>query len=232
MNPFSQINAVAFDLDGTLIDSVPDLAAATRATLEELNLPLCSDELVRSWVGNGAEMLMRRALSFALATEVSEEKLQNTMPRFMHFYKQNLQQHSVLYAGVESVLSQLKQAGYRMAIVTNKPYEFTIPLLKAFNIHGYFDIVLGGDSLTKMKPDPLPLQHILHEWQLESEQLLMVGDSKNDILAAKAAKVASVGLTYGYNYGEDIGLSGPDAVCEQFSEITALLNQCDKATEQ
>ena len=232
MKPFSQINTVAFDLDGTLIDSVPDLAAATRATLEELSLPLCSDEQVRSWVGNGAEMLMRRALSFALDAQVSEEKLQNTMPRFMHFYRLNLQQHSVLYTDVVSVLSLLQQAGYRMAIVTNKPYEFTVPLLEAFNIAGYFDMVLGGDSLTKMKPDPLPLQHILHEWQLGTEQLLMVGDSKNDILAAKAAKVASVGLTYGYNYGEDIGLSGPDAVCEQFSEITALLNLRDKATEQ
>ncbi len=232
MSTFSQIKAVAFDLDGTLIDSVPDLAAATRATLAELNLPQCSDDLVRSWVGNGAEMLMRRALTFALDTEVSEEQLQNTMPRFMHFYKQNLQQHSVLYPHVEAVLAQLQQAGYQMAIVTNKPYEFTIPLLKAFNIDGYFGIVLGGDSLAKMKPDPLPLQHILHEWQLQAEQLLMVGDSKNDILAAKAAKVASVGLTYGYNYGEDIGLSGPDAVCEQFSEITALLKLRDNATEQ
>ncbi len=138
----------------------------------------------------------------------------------------------MLYPGVESVLEQLQQAGYPMAIVTNKPYEFTIPLLKAFNIDKYFSIVLGGDSLAKMKPDPLPLQHILHEWQLQTEQLLMVGDSKNDILAAKAAKLASVGLTYGYNYGEDIGLSGPDAVCEQFSEITALLKLRDKATEQ
>ncbi|ABZ78615.1 phosphoglycolate phosphatase [Shewanella halifaxensis HAW-EB4] len=232
MNTFSQIKAVAFDLDGTLIDSVPDLAAATRATLEELALPLCSDEQVRSWVGNGAEMLMRRALSFALNTAVTEEQLQACMPKFMHFYGLNLQQHSQLYPGVESVLEQLQQAGYRMAIVTNKPYEFTLPLLKAFNIDAYFSMVLGGDSLSKMKPDPLPLQHILHEWRLETEQLLMVGDSKNDILAAKSAKVASVGLTYGYNYGEDIGLSGPDAVCEQFSEITALLKLRDKATEQ
>ncbi|MGS0730583.1 HAD hydrolase-like protein, partial [Shewanella sp. 0m-11] len=93
MSTFSQIKAVAFDLDGTLIDSVPDLAAATRATLAELNLPLCSDDMVRSWVGNGAEMLMRRALSFSLDAQVSEEKLQSTMPRFMHFYKLNLQQH-------------------------------------------------------------------------------------------------------------------------------------------
>ncbi|MDR8526092.1 phosphoglycolate phosphatase [Shewanella fidelis] len=232
MSVFSQIKAVAFDLDGTLIDSVPDLAAATRAVLAELNLPLCTDEMVRTWVGNGAQMLMRRALSFALETAVSEEQLQTSMPRFMHFYKLNLQQHSVLYADVAAVLGQLKQAGYKMAIVTNKPYEFTIPLLESFELSQYFELVLGGDSLAKMKPDPLPLQHILHEWQLAPEQLLMVGDSKNDIIAAKAAKVASVGLTYGYNYGEDIGLSGPNAVCEQFSEITALLELRDNATEQ
>lgn len=223
MTDFSQIKAVAFDLDGTLIDSVPDLAAATNATLLELELPLSSELQVRSWVGNGAEMLMRRALNFALSTEVSDAKLAACMPRFMHFYQQNLQQHSRLYDNVEQVLKQLHSAGYQLAIVTNKPFEFTVPLLKAFNLDGYFSIVLGGDSLTKMKPDPLPLTHIMQQWQLEPEQLLMVGDSKNDILAAKAAAIGSIGLTYGYNYGEDIGLSGPTAVCEQFSEISALL---------
>lgn len=223
MTDFSQIKAVAFDLDGTLIDSVPDLAAATNATLQELELPLSNELQVRSWVGNGAEMLMRRALNFALNTEVSDAKLAGCMPRFMHFYQQNLQQHSRLYDNVEQVLKTLHSAGYQLAIVTNKPFEFTVPLLKAFNLDCYFSIVLGGDSLAKMKPDPLPLTHIMQQWQLEPEQLLMVGDSKNDILAAKAAAIASIGLTYGYNYGEDIGLSGPNAVCEQFSEISALL---------
>ena len=223
MSNFSQIKAVAFDLDGTLIDSVPDLAAATNATLQELGLPLSTESQVRSWVGNGAEMLMRRALSFALSKDVSDEQLAVCMPRFMHFYQQNLQQHSRLYDNVEQVLKELHSAGYQLAIVTNKPFEFTVPLLQAFKLDGYFSIVLGGDSLAKMKPDPLPLTHILQQWQLEPAQLLMVGDSKNDILAAKAAAIASIGLTYGYNYGEDIGLSGPTAVCEQFSEISALL---------
>lgn len=232
MADFSQIKAVAFDLDGTLIDSVPDLAAATSAALQELNLPLCTQDQVRSWVGNGAEMLMRRALSFALNTAVSDERLAACMPRFMHFYQQNLQQHSRLYDDVESVLQQLFSAGFQLAIVTNKPHEFTVPLLKAFKLDRYFSMVLGGDSLLKMKPDPMPLTHILQQWQLKPEQLLMVGDSKNDILAAKAAGIASIGLTYGYNYGEDIGQSSPTVVCEQFNKISALLNVTAESMEQ
>lgn len=227
-----QIKAIAFDLDGTLIDSVPDLAAATNAMLAELNLPNCSESQVRSWVGNGAEKLAERALSFVHDRAIDAAELADAMPLFMRHYQANLQQHSKLYDGVKPVLQQLHAVGYRLAVVTNKPYRFTLPLLEAFGIAEFFSLVLGGDSLAKMKPDPMPLTHLLTQWQLTPEQLLMVGDSKNDILAAKAAGIASIGLTYGYNYGEDIGLSGPSAVCEQFSEITALINSSAESTEQ
>jgi phosphoglycolate phosphatase len=125
-----------------------------------------------------------------------------------------------LYPNVLETLTALSQAGFQLAVVTNKPYQFTAPLLKAFGLEPFFSLVLGGDSLAKMKPDPLPLTHLLDTWQIAAEQLLMIGDSKNDILAAKAAKVASIGLTYGYNYGEHIGLSEPNAVCDDFSEIS------------
>lgn len=223
MTQWQQIKAVAFDLDGTLIDSVPDLAAAVQATLAEYNLPSCTNDDVRSWVGNGVEMLMRRALTQALGHEVEQDKLDQAMPRFSHYYALHLEKHSCLYEGVHDSLKQLHQAGFKMAIVTNKAHCFTVPLLKAFDIDGFFDEVLGGDSLAKMKPDPLPLTHLMDKWQLTSSQLLMVGDSRNDILAAKAAGVASIGLTYGYNYGEDIGLSQPTAVCEQFNQILTRL---------
>ncbi len=216
---WKQIKAIAFDLDGTLIDSVPDLAVATQATLVELGLNSCSEAQVRTWVGNGAEMLMRRAMSYALGHDVDQAALDAAMPLFMHHYQQNLEQHSALYADVHSVLQTLFDAGFKLAVVTNKPYRFTLPLLEAFQLSEFFTLVLGGDSLERMKPDPLPLEHLLSEWQLDKSQLLMVGDSKNDILAAKAAGVASIGLTYGYNYGEDIGLADPDAVCELFADI-------------
>ncbi|MDT3336384.1 phosphoglycolate phosphatase [Shewanella sp. SP1S1-7] len=216
---WDKIKAIAFDLDGTLIDSVPDLTVATQEALAELGLKSCSEAQVRTWVGNGAEMLMRRAMTHALGSDVEQTVLDAAMPIFMHHYQENLEKHSALYADVHQVLQTLFDAGFKLAVVTNKPYRFTLPLLNAFGINDFFSLVLGGDTLAKMKPDPLPLQHLLHEWQLDKEALLMVGDSKNDILAAKAAGIASIGLTYGYNYGEDIGLSGPDAVCEQFSEI-------------
>ncbi|RTR36463.1 phosphoglycolate phosphatase [Shewanella canadensis] len=232
MSRWGKLKAIAFDLDGTLIDSVPDLAAATQATLSEFELPSCTEAQVRSWVGNGAEMLMRRALSFVVEREVEQSLLDDVMPRFMHHYQEHLQRYSKLYPNVLAVLEELSSSGYPLAIVTNKPHRFAIPLLEAFNIDHLFSKVLGGDSLDRMKPDPLPLTHLLSHWQLESDQLLMVGDSKNDILAAKAAGITSIGLTYGYNYGEDISLSSPDAVCEQFSEILTLVNNSVKVMEQ
>lgn len=225
---WKQIKAIAFDLDGTLIDSVPDLAVATQEALAELGLTTCSADQVRTWVGNGAEMLMRRAMTNALGADVEQAALDAAMPVFMHHYQQNLEQHSVLYSDVHQVLQTLFDAGFKLAVVTNKPYRFTLPLLEAFKINGFFSLVLGGDSLSKMKPDPLPLQHLLKEWQLDKAELLMVGDSKNDILAAKAAGIASIGLTYGYNYGEDIGLAGPDAVCEQFNDILRWINSTQR----
>ena len=224
MSSWDKLTALAFDLDGTLIDSVPDLAVATQATLKALSLPHCSEVQVRSWVGNGAKMLMQRASTFSLDGLVSQGMLDSAMPVFMAYYQDNLQQHSQLYPGVLEVLTRLEQLEYPMAVVTNKPHRFTIPLLKSFNIDHYFIEVLSGDSLERMKPDPLPLIHLLDKWQLEPEALLMVGDSKNDILAAKAAGIRSIGLTYGYNYGEDIELSNPDLVCEQFRDILTFVN--------
>ncbi|MBO1896531.1 phosphoglycolate phosphatase [Shewanella sp. BF02_Schw] len=227
MMQWSNIRAIAFDLDGTLIDSVPDLAAATNATLAQNQYQPVTEALVRSWVGNGAQVLMQRALSYVSAMPEDAPDLQvileQIMPQFMHHYGEHLQKHSRLYPGVIDTLQQLKQAGFKLAIVTNKPYRFTVPLLTAFGLDELFSEVLGGDSLAKMKPDPMPLQHLLKQWQLDESQLLMIGDSKNDILAAKAANVMSIGLTYGYNYGEDIGLSSPHAICENFADIEQYL---------
>ena len=161
MMQWSNIRAIAFDLDGTLIDSVPDLAAATNATLAQNQYQPVTEALVRSWVGNGAQVLMQRALSYVSAMPEDAPELQvmleQIMPQFMHHYGEHLQKHSRLYPGVVDTLQQLKQAGFKLAIVTNKPYRFTVPLLTAFGLDDLFSEVLGGDSLAKMKPNPMPL---------------------------------------------------------------------------
>jgi phosphoglycolate phosphatase len=223
MTKWNSIKAIAFDLDGTLIDSVPDLAAATNATLEGLGLTEVSQEQVRAWVGNGARVLMQRALSHALVRDVSEDELNQAMAPFLIHYEHHLEKHSSLYPNVIETLTALTQAGFKLALITNKPHKFTVPLLSAFGLTEFFGLVLGGDSLARMKPDPLPLAHVLATWQMHPDELLMIGDSKNDILAARAAKVSSIGLTYGYNYGEHISLSEPNAVCDDFAQISEYL---------
>ncbi|MGB0893165.1 MAG: phosphoglycolate phosphatase [Parashewanella sp.] len=220
-----QLKAIAFDLDGTLVDSVPDLAAATQAMLSELELNLCTEQQVRTWVGNGAEMLVKRALTYVNMGEPTAKQLSHALAVFLKHYKLHLNKHSRLYSGVKNTLERLHQQGYQLAIITNKPFQFISPLLAAFEIEPYFDLILGGDSLAEKKPNPLPINHILTQWKLDKSQLLMVGDSKNDIVAAKSAGIASIGLTYGYNYGEDIGLYGPNAVFDEFESILSWINQ-------
>lgn len=219
----NNIRGIAFDLDGTLIDSLPDIALATSATLEHLGFQSCSLEQVKTWIGNGARILISRALKFASGREYSGQELNQVMPIFLGFYQDFLTHSSCCFPKVTSTLERLSQSGLKLGVITNKPHKFVAPLLNKLQIADYFSAVLGGDALVEMKPSPLPLQHVMQAWQLNANEFLMVGDSKNDISAAKAANCASIGLTYGYNYGEDIALSYPTFVCDCFSEIPSCL---------
>jgi len=223
---FTNKEVILFDLDGTLIDSAPDLASAVNHMLSSLKRPTFSEDIIRSWVGNGAQVLVKRGLS---GQSDIDEKLDanlfaQSLQTFLDFYKNNLCINTQLYPSVRASLKVLKAQGYRLALVTNKPFAFIKPILERLELSGLFEIVLGGDSLAKRKPDALPLLHVCQELQVNVEQCLMVGDSKNDILAAKAANMQSIGLTYGYNYGEDIGLHQPEFVCSDFSDIVATLS--------
>lgn len=224
---FSNKKVILFDLDGTLVDSAPDLALAVNHMLESLKRePFCA-ETIRSWVGNGAQTLVKRGLSGSNVIDetIDPELFAQALDIFLDFYAQNLCVTTVTYPNVETTLKSLKAQDYRLVLVTNKPYDFIEPLLEGLALTDLFELCLGGDSLAKKKPDPLPLLHVCERLDVDVSECVMVGDSKNDIVAANAAKMHSIGVTYGYNYGEHINLYEPDHVVDDLSQIIELLGE-------
>ncbi len=214
-----------FDLDGTLIDSSGDLALAVNHTLKTLNLPTFTLDTIHHWVGNGAETLVKRALSGSatIDTTLEENYWREALKIFLDFYSKNLAIETVTYPNVPSTLETLKNRGYILAIVTNKPYPFVEPILKKIGLDDLFEIILGGDSLEKKKPDPMPLFYVCKKLAISPNESVMIGDSKNDILASKSANMNSIGVTYGYNYGESIERYEPTVVYDKFEDILKSL---------
>ncbi|WP_019571531.1 phosphoglycolate phosphatase [Thioalkalivibrio sp. ALMg3] len=214
---------ILIDLDGTLIDSVPDLAFSVDAMMRELGLPERGEPAVRNWVGNGVERLVKRALVNDLDGEPDAEQFARALPVFMRIYQENTAGRSPLYPGVREGLDQLKAAGYRLGCVTNKAERFTVPLLREKGILDDFEIVVAGDALPQKKPDPAPLLHAADKLGVDPSEALMVGDSKSDVKAARAAGFQIVCMTYGYNHGKDIRDEHPDAVLDRLDELPDLL---------
>ena len=214
---------VMFDLDGTLVDSVPDLAAAVDHMLLELGRAPAGLAAVRHWVGNGAEVLVRRALAGGLEhTDVDAELAERALGLFMEAYAGS---HGLtqLYPGVQDTLRWLQKRGIEMALITNKPERFVGPLLDQVGIGRYFRWIIGGDTLPQKKPDPAALLFVMQMASVEPRQALFVGDSRSDVLAAKAAGVQSVGLSYGYNHGRPIADETPTLVLD---DLRRLLPGC------
>ncbi len=218
---FINKQVLLFDLDGTLVDSVPDLAIAVNHTLTELGLNNFSQTQIRGWVGNGALALIQRALSGG--TEISKsldvELTEKALKIFFTAYTENVCRETTAYDGVLETLQSLKGLGYRLAIITNKPARFVEPILTDLGLQDLFELILGGDSLKYKKPHPLPLTYACEQLGVTIENSIMIGDSKNDILAAKEAGMHSIGLTYGYNYGEHIAEYQPELVLAHFSDL-------------
>jgi len=224
---FKDKKLIIFDLDGTLVDSAPDLALALNDMLTILGRETFSADLIRSWVGNGAQTLVKRALcGKAEINELLDPELFNkALEIFLKSYAKNLCVDTVLYPNVLEILQNLQARGFRLALVTNKPFDFIEPLLIGLSVDNMFELCLGGDSLVKKKPDPMPLLHVCETLDLEVNECLMIGDSKNDILAAKAAGMQSVAVSYGYNYNEDISVHEPESVINDMSELCSLLRE-------
>lgn len=217
--------AILFDLDGTLVDSAPDLAYSVDRMLTELGRSPAGETAVRHWVGNGAERLVKRALTGAMQDEPDAELFDRAYPLFLEIYAGHVMVDSRLFPGVEEGLKQLHHLGYPMACITNKPARFTEPLLEGLGIAALLGLQVSGDTLPVKKPDPRPLRYAAEFFKVPAECTLMVGDSRNDVQAARAAGAQIVCVPYGYNHGEDINEAGPDAVIDNLTQLVELLRQ-------
>ncbi|NHH99915.1 phosphoglycolate phosphatase [Oceanimonas sp. MB9] len=219
----ADFDLVQFDLDGTLIDSVPQLAEAINDMLASLGHATQTVDAVRHWVGNGADMLVQRALTAARGEAPDAELHRHARGLFDEAYAGHADGALVFYPGVLDTLERLRSAGKRLALITNKPYRFVPGILAAAGLSSHFELALGGDSLAEKKPSPAPLLHVCERLDVSPARSLMVGDSENDVLAAKAAGMAVAALTYGYNYGRPIADSQPDWVLDDFAALVPLL---------
>lgn len=215
--------AVLFDLDGTLVDSAPDLATAVNRTLAELGRPPVSESRVRRWVGNGARRLVARAL--AGQREVAQEppELDAALARFFEHYADCLVDRSVPYPGVRPGLDVLHGLGLPLGVVTNKPARFTAPLLEALALRDYFGVLVSGDTLAVKKPDPAPLRHAAAALGMGPEHCLLVGDSRADLEAALAAGMPMVRVPYGYPGGDATFADHPDLDVASVDQLAARL---------
>ncbi len=216
---------ILIDVDGTLVDSVPDLAFCVDEMMRRLGREPRGETRVRDWVGNGVERLVRRALIGQLDGEPDDAEFEKAYPVFLDLYAENTSKRSQLYPGVLEGLDYLKGAGYSLGCVTNKAAQFTEPLLKDLGIFDYFAIVVSGDTLEQKKPHPAPLLHAAEFFKVEPSRALMVGDSISDVKAARAAGFRIACVPYGYNHGEDIRSASPDLVIENLAALKSELEQ-------
>jgi len=215
---------VLFDLDGTLVDSVPDLAYCVDTMLRELGLPGATEEEVRHWVGNGAERLVKRALTQTMDDEPSDlDQYERAYARLLDLYAEHTDELSRLYPGAREGLDYVNALGCPIGCVTNKAERFTIPLLKSLGIYDDFHMIIGGDTLPAKKPDPFPLLFCAEQYKANPKHSVMVGDSVNDVQAARAAGFRILCVSYGYNHGNDIGDEGPDAVMHSLADLPTHL---------
>lgn len=214
---------IMIDVDGTLVDSVPDLAYCVDELMVVMGREKWGEAKVRHWVGNGVPKLVERSLTGELEGEVNQDDFDKAYPIFLDLYAANTSGRSCLYDGVKEGLNYLKSQGYTVGCVTNKAEQFTHPLLKDLGIFDEFEIVISGDTLEKKKPDPLPLLHAAKHFGIDPKEALMLGDSISDVKASRAAGFDIICMSYGYNHGVDIRHSNPDLVIDSMAELKDYL---------
>lgn len=221
--PLPRPKMVLIDLDGTLVDSVPDLAFCSDYMMKMLGRPPHGEVRVREWVGNGVPRLIKRSLLGKLDGEPDPKLFARAEPIFADCYALNNSRRSQVYPGVREGLDWLKGQGFKLGCVTNKAARYTEPLLRNLGLYRDFGIVVSGDTLPTKKPDPGPLLHVAEHFGVTPAESLMLGDSISDVRAARAAGFPVVCVSYGYNHGLDIRSAEPDDVIDSFKELPQVL---------
>ena len=222
------VRLIAFDLDGTLVDSAADIARAVDLALESLGRRSHGVAQVKDWVGEGLTKLLKRALTGSLDGEPDPHLLADCRNAFRGFYKRGLCIETRPYPGCTETLDVLARH-YSLACVTNKSAEYTEPLLERLGMRQRFDLVVSGDTLPALKPDPAPLLHTARHFGMDPAVCCMVGDSRNDILAAKAAGFRAVAVSYGYRQGADLLALGAETELNSLEELPGWLRGLDGA---
>lgn len=217
------IRAAIIDLDGTMLDTVPDFELALNAMRAELHLAPISQATIKPMVGKGSEKLIRDVLSLDFDPDRVASVYEEAMAAYQRHYLAINGERSVLFEGVIEGLQAMRDMGLRLACVTNKPISFTTPLLAQKGLASYFEVVYGGDSLARKKPDPLPLLQVCSDFDLPPPQVVAIGDSSNDAEAARAARCFVLTVPYGYNHGRPVQEIDSDGIVNSLLDAAELI---------
>jgi phosphoglycolate phosphatase len=218
------IRAAIIDLDGTMLDTAPDFQIAVNNVRAELGLAALDIETIKNFVGKGTENLIRRVLAVDYDAAAVEQHFAGALASYHRHYLAINGDHSTLYPQVREGLDALRANGIRLACVTNKPIAFAVPLLQKKDLHDYFEVIYGGDSLPKKKPDPYPLLKVCEDFALAPHQVVAIGDSSNDALAARAAGCRVLTVPYGYNHGRPIQEIDSDGIVATLLDAASFIS--------
>lgn len=218
------IKAAIIDLDGTMLHTAPDFHVAVNRMREELRLAPLTLDIIINFVGKGTENLMRRILAIDFNAEETERRFEQALASYQRHYLAVNGNYASVYSGVQEGLDALQDKGIRLACVTNKPIAFAAPLLEKKGLHHYFDVIYGGDSLLKKKPDPYPFLQVCADFALQPQQVVAIGDSSNDAQAARAAGCRVLNVPYGYNHGQPIQDVDSDGIVGTLLDAAQLIS--------
>jgi phosphoglycolate phosphatase len=218
-----KVKAVMIDLDGTLIHTAPEIARAVNRMLSALDKPVIDEKQIETYIGEGAQVLIKRCLTGQVDGVPDVVEFAKAEKLFFEYYAQIVTE-SKPYPQVIESLQALKNAGFRLACVTNKSCRFTVPLLEASNLLQYFEVVVSGDTLAKKKPEPDQIFYICEKLGVAIDEVVLIGDSNTDITAARNAGCYIFTVPYGYNQGREIALNAVDAKIKNIAEALDLLH--------